>query len=164
MRSKIDCFLACRDINETVSIIPMLRDSRTVQHIHLIVNKMFGHDMPEGCSAIEAEGLTGSDTIRKIAGHTNADYVLLSLKATHIDIDMPALSRMLRVAYDSDAAMVYSDHYSIKDGIMHQHPAIDYQTGSIRDDFDFGSLVLIKSELLHKYSEINSDTDRKSVV
>lgn len=161
MRSKIDCFLACRDINETVSIIPMLRDSRTVQHIHLIVNKMFGHDMPEGCSAIEAEGLTGSDTIRKIAGHTNADYVLLSLKATHIDIDMPALSRMLRVAYDSDAAMVYSDHYSIKDGIMHQHPAIDYQTGSIRDDFDFGSLVLIKSELLHKYSEINSDTDYK---
>ncbi len=137
----------------------MLRDSRTVQNINLLVNKPSGHSTPNGCSEITVKGLTDSDTIRKISEHTNADYVLLSLKATHIDIDMPALSRMLRVAYDSDAAMVYSDYYSMEDGTLQQHPTIDYQAGSIRDDFDFGSLVLIKSEHIHKYVETNTDTN-----
>jgi hypothetical protein len=40
--------------------------------------------------------------------------------------------------------MVYADRYG--------HPVIDYQLGSIRDDFDFGSLWLVKTSLLHTFA------------
>ena len=53
--------------------------------------------------------------------------------------------------------MVYSDHYSLEEGALTKHPAIDYQTGSLRDDFDFGSLWLIKSQALLDYV---AQTDR----
>ena len=53
--------------------------------------------------------------------------------------------------------MVYSDHYSLEEGALTKHPAIDYQAGSLRDDFDFGSLWLIKSQALLDYV---AQTDR----
>lgn len=66
---------------------------------------------------------------------------------------------MLRIASDSDAAMVYADHYDMIDGKRQPHPVIDYQTGSIRDDFDFGSLLLIKTPLLHTFAMQAGESD-----
>ena len=126
MREKIDCFLPCDDQNITQDIITQLRASRTVQNIFLKTN------------------LTSSNAIMEVAEQAKADYVLLVTKPVRLTIGQQALSRMLRVACDSDAAMVYADR---KD-----HPAIDYFPGSIRDDFDFGSLLLIKTSLLHTFA------------
>ena len=125
MRGKIDCFLACDDKKVLDTTIEWLENSRTAHHIHLIDKE-----------------IRSSETIREIASKTDADYALLLTKATPLTIGMSALERMLRVAADADAAMLYSDHYSMENGEMKQHPAIDYQKGSIRDDFDFGSLLL----------------------
>ena len=52
---------------------------------------------------------------------------------------MFALERMMRILEDSGAAMVYADHYQLKGGQQTIAPVIDYQQGSLRDDFDFGS-------------------------
>lgn len=59
---------------------------------------------------------------------------------------------MMRVATDTEAAMVYSDRISVENGEHKAHPVIDWQEGSLRDDFDFGSLVMIKGSLLHRFA------------
>ena len=59
---------------------------------------------------------------------------------------------MLRIASDSDAAMIYADHNDLIDGKLQSHPVIDYQIGSVRDDFDLGSLILVKTSLLHTFA------------
>ena len=116
-------------------------------------------DVPEGCALVVVDSLTSSNTMMSIAENADSDYALLLTKPTPLNVGMTALERLLRVAADADAAMVYSDHYSIENGEMKQHPAIDYQKGSIRDDFDFGSLVLINSRLLREYAETQVEND-----
>jgi hypothetical protein len=53
-----------------------------------------------------------------------------------------ALERMVQVADNTRAGMIYSDHYQMKEGKLSPLPVIDYQEGSLRDDFNFGSLML----------------------
>ena len=161
MRGKIDCFLACDDFGILEPTIAFLRDSRTIHHIHLLVNAELAarEKAPEGCALVVVDSLMGSNTMLSVAENADAEYTLLLTKATPLTIGMTALERILRVADDANAAMVYSDHYSIENGEMKQHPAIDYQKGSIRDDFDFGSLVLINSRLLREYADAQADGD-----
>ena len=158
MRQKIDCFLTCDNIDDIKGEIACLRDSRTIQHIYLLTaDANMADDTPEGCVVVETDRPTSSSTIRNIAALATAEYVLFLTKATPLTIGQTALERMLRVASDADAAMVYSDHLSNENGQMKPHPAIDYQKGSIRDDFDFGSLLLIKTPLLHEYAKATDD-------
>lgn len=161
MRGKIDCFLACDDISILEPTITCLRESRTTHHIHLLISAEMAakEKAPEGCTMMVVDSLTGSSTIKSIAKNADSDYSLLLTKATPLTIGMTTLERILRVAADADAAMLYSDHYSMENGEMRQHPAIDYQKGSIRDDFDFGSLILINSRLLREYAETQTDTE-----
>ena len=158
MRQKIDCFLTCDNIDDIKGEIACLRDSRTIQQIYLLTaDANMADDTPEGCVVVETDRPTSSSTIRNIAALATAEYVLFLTKATPLTIGQTALERMLRVASDADAAMVYSDHLSNENGQMKPHPAIDYQKGSIRDDFDFGSLLLIKTPLLHEYAKATDD-------
>ena len=153
--------MACDDFGILEPTIAFLRDSRTIHHIHLLVNAGLAarEKAPEGCTLVVVDSLTGSNTMLSVAENADAEYTLLLTKATPLTIGMTALERILRVADDADAAMVYSDHYSIENGEMKQHPAIDYQKGSIRDDFDFGSLVLINSRLLREYADAQAEAD-----
>ena len=98
----------------------------------------------EDCRFMTVDNLTSSNTIMSIAEQAKADYVLLQTRDVQVSLGQNALDRMLRVASDSDASLVYADRQG--------HPAIDYQLGSIRDDFDFGSLLLIKTSLLHTFA------------
>lgn len=161
MRGKIDCFLACGDVTAIKPLIEEMRDSRTTQHINLIMTPQMAaaNATPEGCTIMVAENVTGSNTIREIASKATADYVLLLHKPVKMTLGMSALERFLRVAADSGAAMVYSDHRAIEQGNVTLHPVIDYQEGSVRDDFDFGSLLLISTPLLRKYVETQQNTN-----
>ena len=150
MREKIDCFLPCDDLAVARQTIAQLRDSRTVQNIFVLVSSELSHT--SDARQLKVTGLTSSNTLMKIAENAKADYVLLMTKPTGLTIGQGALDRMLRVAGDSNAVMVYADHYSLEDGQLQRHPAIDYFPGSIRDDFDFGSLWLVKTSLLHTFA------------
>ena len=127
MREKIDCFLPAMDEQVAEGIVKQLRNSKTVQNI----------------TQLET-GLLSSNALMQVAENAKADYVLLLTKPVKVTLGQGALDRMLRVASDSNAAMVYSDYNG--------HPVIDYFPGSIRDDFDFGSLWLFKTSLLHTFA------------
>ena len=127
MREKIDCFLPAIDEHFAEDIVSQLRNSKTIQNITLLET-----------------GLQSSNALMLVAENAKADYVLLLTKPVKVTLGQGALDRMLRVACDSNAAMVYSDRTG--------HPVIDYYPGSIRDDFDFGSLWLFKTSLLHTFA------------
>ena len=171
MREKIDLFLPCEDLMVAQEALTELHDNKTVQHINLLVSSDFAaqHQVPDGCTFVVIDRLESSNTITSIAENTDADYVIICTKTTPIKWGLYALERFLRTADDTGAVMIYSDHYSmVKDeslsqdgtsavGKLEKHPVIDYQEGSLRDDFAFGSLWLIKSQCLRDYA---AQTDR----
>ena len=154
MRQKIDLFLPCEDLDVAQKALLELHDNKTVQHINLLVSADFAasHQVPDGCTFIVVDRLESSNTVSSIAENTDADYVIICTKATPIRWGLYALERFLRTADDTGAIMVYSDHYSVQEGKLEKHPVIDYQAGSLRDDFDFGSLWLVKAQNLLDYA------------
>ena len=154
MRQKIDLFLPCEDLDVAQKALLELHDNKTVQHINLLVSADFAasHQVPDGCTFIVVDRLESSNTVSSIAENTDADYVIICTKATPIRWGLYALERFLRTADDTGAVMVYSDHYSVQEGKLEKHPVIDYQVGSLRDDFDFGSLWLVKAQNLLDYA------------
>lgn len=153
MREKIDLFLPCEYIDDAQNALSVLHEYKTVQHIHFLVSADFAahHQVPEGCTFVITDRLESSNTIVSIAENTDADYVMICTRHTTIGWGNNTLERFLRVADDTDAVMVYADHYKMVEGKMEKYPVIDYQSGSLRDDFDFGSLWCIKAQALADY-------------
>ena len=153
MREKIDLFLPCEYIDDAQNALSVLHEYKTVQHIHFLVSADFAahHQVPEGCTFVITDRLESSNTIVSIAENTDADYMMICTRHTTIGWGNNTLERFLRVADDTDAVMVYADHYKMVEGKMEKHPVIDYQSGSLRDDFDFGSLWCIKVQALADY-------------
>ena len=159
MREKIDLFLPFEALEKGEETLLELHENKTVQHINLLVSSDFAsqHQVPEGCTFVVIDRMESSNTVMSIAENTDADYLLLCTRMTSVRWGLYALERFLRTADDTGAVMVYSDHYSLEEGALTKHPAIDYQAGSLRDDFDFGSLWFIKSQALLDYV---AQTDR----
>ena len=163
MREKIDCFLPCNDLESARDVVTQIKGSKTIQHIYLLVNADLGE--LEGalcdCEQIVVNDLTSSATIAAIAQNAKADYALLQIRPREIQMAKGTLDRMLRIASDSDAAMIYADHNDLIDGKLQPHPVIDYQIGSVRDDFDLGSLILVKTSLLQAFASQAGEGDYK---
>ncbi len=93
-----------------------------------------------GCNPYSSEGLA------RIIESAQSDFFLLST-APKLPIPGPhAVDRMIQVATDTDAGMLFSDYLESTNGNITAHPLNDYQEGSLRDDFDFGTLLLIRTE------------------
>lgn len=93
--------------------------------------------------------LKSSRTMRAVAAEAKAPFTMLYMKEQSLEMGLYALERMVHVMEDTDAGMLYADHYQISaDGKRSEAPVIDYQMGSLRDDFDFGSVLLIRTSAL----------------
>ena len=98
---------------------------------------------------------TNISQLRDAVCSNNLDkYALIQLDNRKVDFDSWAIERMIQVANQTDATIVYSDYRERQDtGEILLHPCISYQPGSLRDDFDFGSVVLINIAYLLTASE-----------
>ncbi|MBK3516732.1 glycosyltransferase family 2 protein [Carboxylicivirga marina] len=103
----------------------------------------------EGAKVIIAEGgLDATQTWKTLLGELDGEFVVVYTKAMALNIGMNALERMARCCNDVSAGMIYADYYERKSSKLSAHPVIEYQTGSLRDDFNFGSLLMYKTEAL----------------
>ena len=151
MNKKIDCFLPCEDYAGMASLINTLRQSKAVGHIYILAADGVT-DPTSDYRLLQTTHPLSSQTMTEIAEAATSDYTLLLLKPQPVTLGLHALDRLLRVAEDTGAAMVYSDRLSIEEGQTVRHPVIDYQAGSLRDDFDFGSLVLVSTALMKQWA------------
>ena len=160
MKEKIDCFLPCRNLEEIGSTLSQLRGARMINRIFLLVNEdVLPEEEPSDITFISMDRIQSEATMRSIAQHATATYTMLYTKDLPLTLGLYTTRRMVRVAEDTQAAMVYGDRYSVEQGQVVRHPVIDYQLGSIRDDFDFGSLLLIRTSLLHQWAEESPATN-----
>lgn len=160
MQTSIDIFVACSNLAD-LQAAARLGETEGAMFYPLVFDEDMGRSMSPSTgidSFICVDSLTSSKTLRTIAQKSTAEYVALFLKPTSFRPAYRCLERLLQVARDSDAAMVYSDRREIKFNEDHNHqtaehhPVIDYQLGSIRDDFDFGGLWLVRGDLLRRFS------------
>ncbi|MBR8534000.1 glycosyltransferase [Carboxylicivirga sediminis] len=115
----------------------------------------------EGANVIVATGgLDATATWRQLLSEVSGDYVAVYTKTMALNIGLNALERMARCGDDAGAGMVYADYYEKKEGKLSAHPVIEYQAGSLRDDFNFGSLLLYKAPALKEAVEA-MDADYK---
>ena len=149
---RIDCFLPCGTENQTAGLVQELRDSGWTGRIYGLCPAGVGAILPETCLPLPTDGIFSTQTILDMARLCEAEYCLFYHKALPLELGFHALDRLLRVADDTRADLLYADHYAIQDGTRQPHPLIDYQKGSLRDDFDFGPLVLIRTEALKAYA------------
>lgn len=149
MKITINCFLPfCRQ-EETIQTVKELRTSELVDKIYLLVPEATDICLP-GCELISIANIQSTEAMKAIASHSNGTYTLLYTKHTELKLGLFALERMVQIMEMTQAGMVYADRYQQVNGIRKAAPAIDYQFGSLRDDFDFGSVMLFQSEVFRK--------------
>ena len=99
-----------------------------------------------GVTILSGVSLRSTETLKSIADAISHKYVLIYTKDTPLEMGMFALDRLVCIAEDSGADMLYADHYRLmEDGSRQRHPLIECQKGALRDDFDFGSVLVFKS-------------------
>jgi len=148
----INCFLSSNDINQTRKTVLQLKKSALIKDIYLLVRNGNNFEI-DGCLNLEIDSIQSSETIRKIAEKSDAAFSLMYTKDTTLELGQFALERFYQIATDTNAGLVYADYYEIKDRIRAIHPVIDYQEGSLRDDFNFGSVLFYNTKNLKKAVE-----------
>ena len=91
-----------------------------------------------------------TQTLREVAASAAGEYLLLYTGNNHLEMGMFACERMIAIAEDTGADMLYADHYRLvnaPDGsqIRKRHPLIECQKGALRNDFDFGSVLVFRT-------------------
>jgi hypothetical protein len=155
MKNSITIFLPYSSPNENEKTINRFNESELVKEIILIASDS-KHTSYENTRVINSSRFKGSETIKLISQYSASDYTLLITGNKSILPGQFCLERFLQVAINTNAAMVYSDFYESEKGRLIAHPVIDYQAGSLRDDFDFGEMIFIKTELLKNISDNDS--------
>lgn len=128
------------------------------------VNKLFlwcpqgltPETLPEKAVPIEVVSLSDSRLFSELAERCTADFAICVLKDTVL---LPCADNLFRMchAMDSDASMLYCDYYKYMNGEKHEAPTIDYQDGSLRNDFDFGSVIAVRTRSLKECLSDSTD-------
>lgn len=145
----ITCFIPIGALNEITKTIDELNTSNLIEAIYVVCKpEDEGKPLPSKCISLPKGSLQQSTTLKSVAEKAHTPYTLVYTKSLPLQLGSFALERMLRTAIDTDAGMLYADSYRIKEGVRQNYPVIDYQKGSLRDDFDFGSLLLYRTDAL----------------
>jgi hypothetical protein len=125
-----------------------LIDSPLIEKVFVLHGGDYSSSHPK-CESVLSDSVASGKTLDRLIANIESRYLLLVQKH-NIDLGHLALERMSNVAGQTGAGMVYSDYYELKEGIRSEHPVNDCQLGSIRDNFDFGPLLLFSTVAVKK--------------
>ena len=138
----ISCFLPFDSVEQVSSTVASLKKSRYPLSIMLLLSKDRNDPGIEGCRSLFVDDLYSTETIRQIAENIPEDgYTILCSGYSPVCFGSCAIDRFIRIAEDTGSGLCYADYYKNIAGKEEKHPVIDYLSGSIRDDFDFGTVL-----------------------
>ncbi len=158
MKVNVDFFLAWNGDEAVLDTVKTLEASPVTEHVYLIggnVTANINSSFSGKVQTFQSENYTSMKLLRSVAKRNTARYTGLFLKPVGLKLGYRCIERLIEVAEDTQAGMVYTDRYEEKSGEIHPHPVIGYQLGSLRDDFDFGGLLLIRTDLLQAFVQEN---------
>ena len=151
MNNQVTCFLLYGSDNQQNKTIKGLTESSRTDQIFLLTDHPEDKDIPtEKCHFLPSFSFQHTEGIRQMLAFTRTPYLLIYTKPHTLDMGYMALERMCDYLAAPESGMVYADHYQVTEGVRKPHPVIDYQPGSVRDDFDFGSVLLFKTAALQE--------------
>jgi hypothetical protein len=162
MNKKVVCFLPMADEADIIQSIQEFTASDIVSEIYVMtIPGGESANLPEGVKTFEVPGFSSTQMVKEMAIRSEgASYAILYTKSLPLQLGAFSVERMVQSADYTSAGMVYSDHFAIKEGDILQNPVIDYQDGSLRDDFNFGSLLLFRTSAV-KEAAARMDVDFK---
>ena len=143
---KVTCFIPFSSREESLVTIHSMMNSCLVTKLVLVAKENPMVEM-EGVEWLQAGALSCTNTLKEAVRRVESDYVAIYTKTQGMELGQNALHRMIKSMNESGAGMVYSDYFEKVDGKLNVHPVIEYQDGSLRDDFNFGSLMLYRGDL-----------------
>ncbi|MDR2292774.1 MAG: glycosyltransferase [Prevotellaceae bacterium] len=149
MEKIISCFIPVTENEDYAATVNQLLSAGAVEKIFLMSAEK-PSTISENCEWIECKNFYSTGAIKSIGDNANNPYTLIYTKTSPLQLGAYSLERFVNLIDDTDAGMVYSDYYENKNGELYAHPVIDYQQGSLRDDFNFGSVLFYKTEALKK--------------
>jgi glycosyltransferase involved in cell wall biosynthesis len=155
MSLNVDCFFVYSDHSSTQKLVDQCRESSLVNRVYVLTQNQL---QLKNCEIVVVEENNSCSTIRLIAKMLHADFAMLVLDNSAVEIGKGSIERMVQVAEFTDAPMVYSDYMEAKNGTLCPYPVIDYQLGSLRDDFNFGPVRFYRSEVLKAFRYENYET------
>lgn len=146
MEKKITCFLPYSDNDSIEYTVSSLKGTGIIDKTVIVLNdeQTIQNSDPE-VSHFNSKGFSTTASVKKMAETALTDFILIYSKTFPLDLGKFALNRMMQVCEDTGAGMVYSGYFENKENKLSAHPVIDYQEGSLRDDFNFGSVILYRS-------------------
>lgn len=150
MQKGIDCFIPYIDEETTQNIVDQFRAERNINNIFILA--LGGKEVTvSDAQVISVDSLVSLSTYVTISENVQSEYFFLYTKTLPLTLGYNLAGRSYSVATNIDASILYYDHYSVKGGEVITTPVTDCFYGSVRDDFDFGSLVLVNSLVLKNY-------------
>lgn len=154
-RSKIRCFLSYTSDKEVRSAVEVFFASPHVESVYLLAAD--DSVVVPGCRLLSGSVYMTS-TLRRMAEEAGDGYMLISLPGTAFVSGSNLCSRLLLVAEDTRSPLIYSDSWKEENGTRRPSPRIDCHEGSLRDDFDFGTLFFLRAEdFVEAVSEMERD-------
>ena len=135
----------------TAETVVNLRESASINKIFLLSQSEKGSNISD-VETIKVDSLTSSKTLKLIESKSDSDYILFLTQDTLINLGQFAVERFMAVAETTSSGLVYSDYYDIREEKTLPHPVIDYQFGSVRDDFSFGPILFFDKTAFSKSS------------
>ena len=134
-------------------MLPSWVQSPLIGSVIVIHRSGFNPSLPK-CEGLRAASFISGKTLMRLLEKVKTPYLLIVRQAQEIQPGPYALERFVEVAKTTKAGMVYADHYEQgaggRDAGRQEHPVNDYQPGSIRDDFDFGPVMMFSVSAIRK--------------
>jgi hypothetical protein len=152
MQKKVGVVVPDLCVKESVEFVKYLIHSDFISEVLVYGNERSSTDNNK-FKFIDIQGLNSDNELKTLASNCKFDYLFILKDKTWLNPGQFAFERMLSVAEDTGAGMVYSDYLELHDGKQKYHPVIDYQEGSLLDDFNFGPLWLVDGHAFNKAIE-----------
>lgn len=161
MNKTITCFIPYGSENQINKTIRHLQECPTVDRIFLLPTSPVPNlSLPDKCYILPSSAPESVERYKQIALYANTPFTLICTQLQDLEFGYMALERMCDYLSAPQCSMVYADHYKTIKGERTPHPVIDYQLGSVRDDFDFGSLLMFRTDYLKRaINEIESEKE-----
>lgn len=149
----IDLFMPISSVVESEVLIDKYARNASVGHVWLWSASEDDAEISTKVTLLRKGSFLSTSFFRDMAERASSDFVVYMGK-DGISFDEGMLSVLLR-DMPQDASMAYADYRKTLDGKVLDAPTIDYQAGSLRNDFDFGSLLVFRTASLKKYLEMS---------
>lgn len=161
MNKTITCFIPYGSENQINKTIRHLQECPTIDRIFLLPTSPVPNlSLPDKCYILPSSAPESVERYKQVALYANTPFTLICTQVQDLEFGYMALERMCDYLSAPQCSMVYADHYKTIKGERTPHPVIDYQLGSVRDDFDFGSLLMFRTDYLKRaINEIEAEKE-----